>query len=200
MKLIYLGSAIIPFLTFSLPAIAASVSFTGDLTGAPEFDSPNVGNPPTSTDGNDTFPYVSQPFFVSNSGSYDFSSQTTGSSWDNSTILYSNSFDPANPLTNAVIAAYFSTNGSVITSGFDNINLTANTQYFFVTTAYSPSEGYGTFDNTISSDFSTTADDITLGLLPTTTPTDVPEPTTFPATLLFISGAAVLWKTRRRQF
>jgi len=213
MKLICLGSTILPFLTFSLPAMAASVSFTGDLTGAPSFDSPVAGTPPNSTVGlGDIFPYVSEPFFVTNSGSYDFLSQTTGfttppetsvpngpTNWYNVTILYSNSFDPANPLNNAVIAANYSlSNSPSISSGFNGINLISNTQYFFVTTVYDPDDGYGTFNNTISETFISSPNDIILGTLPPATV--VPEPTTFPATLLLISGALVLRKRQRRQF
>ncbi|MBD2386863.1 hypothetical protein [Cylindrospermum sp. FACHB-282] len=208
MKFMYLSTTIVSFFIFSLPSLAVSISFTGDLTGAPLFDSPNEGNPPTSTVNiGEIFPYISQPFFVSNSGTYNFLSQVTGlttqplspgaTNWNNVTILYGNSFDPENPLTNAVIAN--DNFPDTLSSGFNGINLIANTQYFLVTTVFNPDDGFGTFNNTIAETVSTGSNNINLGSLPPAT--DVPEPTTFPGTLLFTSGIAVaLWQGQRRQF
>jgi hypothetical protein len=153
-------TAFVLSLTIALPSVAATVSYSSDLTGQPFFDSPEEGNPPTTTVGLDNiFPYQSQPFFVDITGSYSFLSTPTGyttppltqpapPNWNNFTILYQNNFNPATPLINAIIANNnFPTAG---TSGFNNINLTASTQYFFVTSVFNPDDGYGTFTNSIT--------------------------------------------------
>ncbi|WP_413174274.1 hypothetical protein [Anabaena azotica] len=148
-------------LSATLPSMALTVSFTGNLTGQPVFDSPDIigtGVPTTTVGFGDIFPYSSQPFYVNTSGNYNFLSTSVSYTtnpnnnpaplWNNVTILYQGSFNPATPLNNAIIANNdFPTQGL---SGFNNVNLTANTQYYFVTTVFNPDDGYGTFSNSIT--------------------------------------------------
>ena len=185
----------------NLPALAIA-SYSGDLTGQPVFDTPNEGNPPTSTVGAAIFPYQSQPFFVDITGSYDFLSTSTGYTtaptpppapvWNNYTVLYQGSFNPSTPLANAIIANDDLPSSGL--SGFNGVPLTANAQYFFVTTVFNPDDGYGTFTNTIARSGGAPAN-ISLG-----TVTAVPFEFSPTLGLLILSGAWGLnswWRYRQ---
>ncbi|MGL5017988.1 MAG: PEP-CTERM sorting domain-containing protein, partial [Luteolibacter sp.] len=66
--------------------------------------------------------------------------------WDNFSFLYAGSFNPTAPLANVLIGN--DDQPTVGLSGF-SYNLTADSQYFFVTTGFGNSD-FGTFTNTIS--------------------------------------------------
>jgi hypothetical protein len=117
-----------------MTAPVQAVTFSGDTTGAPTWNRPIQDIPPTSLSGTGTAtPYQVQNFFVDTTGAYDFLSTASGD-WDNYTFVYQNSFNAATPLTNVIIGNDdFPTIGL---SGFNGVNLTAGTQYYFVNTGF----------------------------------------------------------------
>lgn len=111
---------------------------------------PNGNNAPNSLSGYVT-PYHAFVFTASVSGMYYF--EANNPSVDNFGVLYTHPFNPAQPLTNAIVA----NDGSSINPG-DNFliarNLTAGTTYVLVTTTFYLGE-YGTIPVTITGPFTT---------------------------------------------
>jgi hypothetical protein len=135
---------------------------TNATTGQPNFNRPNANgnNPPTTLSGLTTaVPYSTVSFTPTVSGPYRFVSTTTTPGFNNFTILYQNSFNPASPLTNALIAN--EDLGSSTTSGFE-VNLTFGTPYIFVTTG-SVFDDYGVYSANIQQIFVSLANDSTTG-------------------------------------
>lgn len=128
----------------------AVFSYNGTTIGQPVWQRPlaNGNNPPTGLSGTGTaVPWSAISFSVTVTGSYVFQSVATApANWDNYTFLYVNSFNPAQPLTNVLIGN--DDNPTIGLSGF-TINLTAGTNYSFVTTGFSNTSS-GAFSNTIS--------------------------------------------------
>jgi uncharacterized repeat protein (TIGR01451 family) len=91
--------------------------------------------------------YHVQEFTVSASGAYDLTSAQDGGA-DGFLLLYANSFDPNDQLTNCQAGSDDGV-GGIGTSEILGENLTAGTSYFLVTTAFEPGEE-STFTNTIS--------------------------------------------------
>ena len=104
----------------------------------------NGTSAPTSLSGIGTAVYYSdKTFTVPADGYYSFTSVPTNpAGWDHFIMLYQDSFDPNDPLTNALIA---SDAGS-----FSNYQLTAGTTYILVTTSFTNGV-YGDFHNTLIS-------------------------------------------------
>ena len=128
-------------------APAQAITFSGDTTGAPTWHRPNENgsNPPAEL--SDTYtavPYQVQNFFVGTTGAYNFLSTAT---FDNYTFIYQNSFSAASPLTNAIIGDDDFSNAR--NSGFNGVNLTAGTQYYFVNTGYSNND-FGAYNSSIT--------------------------------------------------
>lgn len=164
---ISLGSAI--------PSMAVTITFESDTATGQTWNRPNPDgtNPPTSLSFATATQYTSQQFFVDTSGLYNFFSKSISpTNWDNATFLYQNSFNPTTPLTNLLIGNddFSNTTGQ---SGFDNVSLTAGTQYFFVNTGFRNNDS-GTFTSSI-----TGSGNITLGNV-----ADVPEPVSILGTLI----------------
>ncbi|MEH1823654.1 MAG: hypothetical protein V7L31_32050 [Nostoc sp.] len=183
-----LGVAIALSVSFILPSQASTISYSGDTTNAPTFNRPQTEgfeggtNPPTSLSSNGTaVPYYSQPFFVDTTGSYN----VVGSqAFLGIQFLYQNSFNPITPLVNLLSGNDpFPDEG---TSGFSGLSLTANNQYFLVTTGFDNSNNsFGTFTNTI-----TGPGNITL----------VPEPSSIASTVVFgIIGSTLILKRKLKK-
>ena len=121
--------------------------YSGDTTGGPEWDRALSSCDGVSILGPVT--YHEQNFFVDTNGSYDISSDqdTAGVLWDGYLLLYVDSFDPLNPLTNCVTGDDDG-DGGIGTSDIDGVALTAGTQYILVTTGFSAGNE-GAFTNTI---------------------------------------------------
>lgn len=162
-------------------AWAGSISYSGTTVGGSTFDhpDPNGNNPPLALTSQIT-PYSVLQFTVDVSGLYSFTSTATAPpNWDNLTVLYNISFNPGQPLTNALIAND-DKGGTVGVSGFD-FNLTSGVNYFFVTTGFSNADK-GAFQNLISGPGNISA---------------VPEPASM--TLLGLGIAGLAAKARRRK-
>ena len=176
----------IAMLLLTASSKADTVTFTGNTTGGPTFNRPLVGTPPTGVSAVGTaVRYTVTQLSVSLSGSYSFLSTSNTTGYDNFTILYSNSFNPASPLTNDLIA-----NDDIVfgqTSGF-TFSLTAGVNYFFVNTGFN-NDDFGAFTSTI-----TGPGVITLG---GAQPGAIPEPATM--ILLGTGLAGVVAKVRRRK-
>lgn len=119
----------------------AIVTFTGSTSGGPTFN--RLLEDLTDTSGVGTaVAYSTYLFTVNTSGAYSFLSTA---SFDNFTFLYLSPFQAASPKLNALAG-----NDDLLgptTSGF-TYNLTAGTQYAFVTTGFDNSS-FGSFSNTI---------------------------------------------------
>ena len=160
-----IGVALIA-LKADIPAQAFTITYGGNSTGAPTFNRPDDNlddSPPRYLSVFATaVPYQAQSFFVDTSKSYDFLGNAPN--FDQFFVLYENTFNPNDPLTNA-LRANDDFNG--LDSGFSSVPLLANTQYFLVTTGYR-NDSFGDYTNSITtSDGDSAPGTITLG---TTTP------------------------------
>ena len=117
---------------------AGTTSYSGTTTGGPFFDRPFSFC--SGTGG--TRRYHAQPFFVDATGAYDITSVQT---YDGYIHVYVDAFDPTDPGTNCIAGNDDDPFPGL--SGILGLGLTAGTQYFLVTSAFS---GDGDFDNTIS--------------------------------------------------
>ncbi len=125
---------------------AGSATFSGDTTGGLTYNRPNQGQPPASlsTVQGTNVPYTVFKVTVPTTGSYSFNIDCN---YDAFSTLYSTDFNPAAPLTNAIVSNDDKVNTSH--TGFDNIALTAGTTYFLVVAGYD-NANFGTFTGTIT--------------------------------------------------
>jgi hypothetical protein len=160
------------------PSQAATFTYSGDTTGAPTWNRPVSGNPPTNLSGTGTnTPYDVFSFTVDASGSYSFNSS---SPYDNYGFLYQGSFNPTDQFTNVIV-------------GIDDINgddyafttnLNIGTNYFLVSTGFDNSD-FGTFTTTIDGP----------GNVSSGASTSVPEPFTVIGTLV---GGTTAMRMRKK--
>ncbi|UGQ47540.1 PEP-CTERM sorting domain-containing protein [Massilia endophytica] len=134
-------SAVVLLLALAPPARADIFTITGNTTGASTFNRPTEDLSVLSGIGTEVA-YDILAFQVSMDGIYSFLSTA---SFDNFIFMYQYSFDPANPLANAIGA-----NDDLLTfttSGFAG-PLYAGTTYLYVTTGFSNAD-FGQFSTTI---------------------------------------------------
>jgi len=145
-----LASSLVAVATVVSSSSVQALTFLGDTTGQPTWNRPiPIVNPPTVLSGIGTAtPFISTQFNVGTTGSYDFlSTSVSPANWDNYTFLYEISFDPTNQFANILIGN--NDFPEVGLSGFNGVNLTAGTNYFFVTTGFANTD-FGTFSNDIN--------------------------------------------------
>jgi hypothetical protein len=165
-KATFVGASIAWGLTASISSLtpsAQAVTFTynGTTVGGSVFNRPfpNFSSPPVAI--SNASPYSSFGFTVSAPDSYVFQSTAN---YDNFTVLYRNSFNPADSVFNAIIAN--DDNPIEGLSGFTTA-LNPGINYFLVTTGFD-NLATGTFTNTIDG----------AGTVSPITATSVPEPAT----------------------
>ncbi|MEH1795887.1 PEP-CTERM sorting domain-containing protein [Nostoc sp.] len=155
-KLIALGLGLATLCT-ATPTKAAVLTYEGNTTNQATWRRTAPGDPPVLVSGEKDgtmgmiVPYSVFQFVVEESGLYTFSSTVpkatspTDGVWDNFLVLYQDSFNPTQQLTNVLIANTTPNNGS---PAFDR-QLTAQQNYFLVTTGRRVAD-FGAFTNTIS--------------------------------------------------
>ena len=139
---------VIAFATLS-PLFAGSFSYTAVTLGQPTFNRPIAspfGPPNVLSIVGTNVAYSARTFTIDQAGSYTFDSLSTSPvNWDNYTLLYRTTFNPLNPLLNAIDGN--DDLGFIGRSGFSS-TLTIGT-YVLVTTGYSNTDA-GTASSTIS--------------------------------------------------
>jgi hypothetical protein len=139
------------------PSRAFVLTYQGDTTNQQTWRRTAPGAPPDLVSGQKDgtmgmiVPYSVFEFKVEQSSLYTFASTVPGAAtstdgvWDNFLVLYQDSFNPTNQLTNVLIANTTPNNGSLAFSQ----ELTAQRNYFLVTTGRRVTD-FGVFTNTIT--------------------------------------------------
>lgn len=128
------------------PSLADTYTYAGTTAGGPVFNRPLEDGSGLSAVGTSVRYNVLQ-FSVTIGGGYDFLSAPITAGFDNFLILYANSFNPLSPLANFRVADD-DTGGIGVSAGF-GASLTANTNYFLVTTGFNNAD-FGDFNNRIT--------------------------------------------------
>ena len=135
----------LPLACVAAPAMATTVSFNGDTTGAPTFQRPVEDLSALSAIGTAAH-YTRYAFTALASGTHTF---TTSGAFDTFVLLYDAPFAPTMALLNALIANDDLTSAAFNVSGF-SVGLRAGRQYTYVVTGFDNSE-FGAHTTTIDS-------------------------------------------------
>ena len=160
-------------------ASAASLTLSGDTTGAPTFNRPTE----TGALSFQTVPYQAYTFTVSQNGLYDFSlSAADPSTFDTFLHLYAGGFDPA-----AADLNFFRANDDFNSSnsGLTGVSLSAANTYFLVADGFSGLD-YGAYAASITGPGAISA-------------SAVPEPSTLALGVTLGGVLLAGWVGRRRQ-
>ena len=155
--------ALLAVLLLPMAADADPISYNGSNATGDFWDRPIAGGP--SISGLGPVQYSVQGFFTDSAGFYDFDSIQN---YDGYIHVYEGVFDPLDQLAN-LLAGDDDGPGGIGTSQILGLTLSANVQYFLVSSAFAAGD-VGTFTNTIASQGLDAT--IGLGLIP------VPEPCT----------------------
>ena len=177
------GAAALSIGVMATPVAAQTFSGATTLT-SPTYNRVLSGVPPTSLSGVGTaVHYQTVGFTVGATGSYVFQmSAIAPVNWDTFLTLYTGSFNPASPLTNAVAAN--DDNPTIGLSGFTT-NLSTGTSYFAVATGFSNTD-VGTYSLAITGP----------GVVTFAGAPAVPEPATW--AMLLVGFGAIGGTMRRR--
>ena len=193
--------ASLPIVLLSLLCLAAhadTFTWSGDTSNRPTWNRPVEGFGSLSGVGTDV-PYDVFTFSVSITGAYDIEMLSSGDeddpgpnpgvspsptpssapSWDGYFLLYQNSFDPNDQLTNGV--ASDDDGPSSLLPLIAGVNLQAGTPYFLITTGFG-NEDFGPYTNQIRGDG---------------TVNDIPEPGTLALVGLGLLGLVIRRRLRK---
>jgi hypothetical protein len=166
-------------------AQASTVTYSGVLTDTPTYHRPSYTNPYTPAFNCSDCGFQSEGVSVGTSGNYTFS-VVSDNFPDQVDILYSNSFNPSNPMANydgpLSYAIY-------LMGGTATVSLTAGVQYYWVT---STDFGYANDNCAAGCNFTTQVSG------PGSIGVSVPEPSIWALMLLGFSGMGAALRSRRR--
>lgn len=167
-------------------ALANSITYSGTLSDAVTYHRPSYTNSYTPAFNCTNCGYQSEGISVGTTGAYTFSIVSDNFP-DQVGQLYTGSFDPASPMANfdgpLSYALY-------LTGGARTLNLTAGTQYFWVT---STDFGYAHDKCAASCVFTTMVSG------PGAIVANVPEPSSWALMLLGVGGLGALGRSRQRK-
>jgi hypothetical protein len=122
--------------TTALAPLASAAVITSTTVGAPTWNRPLIGSPPTTLSGVGTAtPFEAQAFTVSASGGYDVLVEGLApTNWDTYLHIYGTGFNALTPLTNVLFGN--DDFPGIGRSGVNGFSMTAGTQYFAVISGF----------------------------------------------------------------
>lgn len=163
---------------------AGTTTFSGTLTGSPDYHRPSYTNPNTPAFNCTDCGFQEEFITVSTTGSYTFSIISSDFA-DQVGILYHGDFDPIHPMANFVGPLSFAT----YNTGSATVSLTSNVKYSWVT---STDLGYAHDNCDAGCAFTTKVSG------PGNVIASVPEPSTWAMMLIGFGGLGATLRSRRR--
>lgn len=174
----------------TVQGVGNATSFVTNITGAAEWNRPFADG--TCCSGLGPVRYTVQVFTLSANDTCDINSVQDG--FDGYIFIYQNAFDPLNQTANFV-AGDDDGNGGIGTSDIMGLPLQANTNYFFVSTAFENGEE-GEMTNTITCPTATVSLSSTAGIAQAV-PANNPWTLALLAAMAALAGAFALVKRHR---